>query len=119
MHVRFVAPMVRTILFLGAALVGAWGATIAAGATTIRIASYNIDSQDQSSDNNITGASHSIPTVIQAMGLHHIGTNAQPVDVLGLEEMLTSTTAGFNTTLSDATTALNNIYGAGTYSFDK
>ena len=89
-----------------------------AGAT-IRIASYNIDSQDQGSDNNITGASHSMPTVIQAMGLHHIGSNAQPVDVLGLEEMLTSTTGGFNTTLSDATTALNNIYGAGAYSFDK
>ena len=32
--------------------------------------------------------------------------------------MLTSTTGGVNTTLNDLTTQLNNIYGAGTYSFN-
>jgi hypothetical protein len=90
----------------------------ALASTTLRIVSYNIDSQDQGSDNNITGAGHTLPTVIQAIGLHHIGTNAQPVDVLGMAEMLTSTTGGVNTTMSDFTTQLNNIYGAGTYSFN-
>jgi hypothetical protein len=93
-----------------------------ADSSTLRIVSYNIDSQDQSSDNNInqsTGSTaFSIPTVIQAIGNHHIGTNAQPVDVLGLEEMLTSTTGGVNTTLKDLSTQLNNIYGAGIYSFN-
>ncbi len=89
---------------------------------TLRIASYNIDSQDQNSDNNITqstgATAHSISTIIQAIGNHHIGSNAQPVDVLGLEEMLTSTTGGVNRTLNDLTTQLNSIYGAGAYSFD-
>src|ERR1044072_5198415 len=89
-----------------------------ASAQTLRIVSYNIDSQGQGSDNNITAASHSIPTVIQGIGSHHTGTNAQMVDVLGLEEMLTTTTGGVNTTLSDLTSQLNTTYGAGTYSFD-
>jgi Dockerin type I domain len=97
-------------------------AAAAADSPTLRIASYNIDSQDQGSDNNITqstgSTAHSISTVIQAIGNHHIGSNAQPVDVLGLEEMLTSTIGGVNTTLNDLTTQLNNIYGAGTYSFN-
>jgi PKD repeat protein len=87
-----------------------WIAGVADG-STLRIVSYNIDCADQSSDNNITGASHSIPTVIQAIGLHHLGTNAQPVDVLGLEELT-------STTLSNMVVQLNNIYGAGTYAFD-
>ncbi|MEO5717843.1 MAG: hypothetical protein ABIR29_04645, partial [Chthoniobacterales bacterium] len=72
---------------------------------------YNLDCADQSSDNNITGSTHSVPTVIQAMGLHHLGSNAQMVDVLGLEELQ-------STTLSNLVTQLNNIYGAGTYAFD-
>ena len=78
---------------------------------TLRVVSYNIDCADQGSDNNITGPTHSLPTVIQAIGLHHIGTNAQPVDVLGLEELRP-------TTLSNLTAQLNAIYGAGTYTFD-
>jgi len=97
-------------------------AVAAADSPTLRIVSYNIDSQDQGSDNNITqstgSTAFSIPTVIQAIGNHYIGSDAQPVDVLGLEEMLTSTTGGVNRTLNDLTTQLNNIYGAGTYSFN-
>ena len=97
-------------------------AVASADPATLRIASYNIDSQDQNSDNNITqstgATAHSISTVIQAIGNHHIGGNAQPVDVLGLEEMLTSTTGGVNRTLNDLTTQLNSIYGTGAYSFD-
>ena len=80
-------------------------------AKNLRIVSYNIDCSDQSSDNNITNASHSLPTVIQAIGLHHIGTNAQQVDVIGCEELT-------STSLLYLSAALNNIYGAGTYSYD-
>lgn len=79
--------------------------------TTIRIVSYNLDCADQGSDNNITGSKHSVPTVIQAIGLHHLGSNAQQVDVIGAEELNSTTLANF-------VTQLNNIYGAGTYAFD-
>ncbi len=77
----------------------------------MRIVSYNIDCFDQSSDNNITGPTHSLPTVLQGIGLHHLGSNAQPVDVLGVEEVMSTTLANF-------TTELNAIYGAGTYAYD-
>ena len=52
---------------------GAWG-------RTLRVVSYKIDCADQGSDNNITGSTHSLPTVVQATGLHLIGTSAQPID---------------------------------------
>jgi len=82
-----------------------------ASATTIRVVSYNLDCADQGSDNNITGTKHSVPTVIQAIGLHHLGSNAQPVDVLAVEELN-------STTLANLVTQLNSIYGAGAYAFD-
>jgi PKD repeat protein len=83
---------------------GAWGATL-------RIVSYNIDCSDQDSDHNITGPQHSLPTVIQGIGLHHLGTNAQRADILNVEELN-------STTLSNFTVALTNIYGYGTYTYD-
>jgi hypothetical protein len=83
---------------------GAYGATL-------RIVSYNIDCSDESSDNNITGSAHSLPTVVQAIGLHHLGTNAQQVDVMSCEELQ-------STTLGNFVTQLNNIYGAGAYAYD-
>ena len=79
---------------------------------TIRFVSYNIDSADQGSDNNITGSTHSLPTVIQGIALHHLGTNAQPVDLIGCEE-------DQSTTLSNLVVQLNLIYGAGSYTNDK
>src|SRR5260370_18057439 len=82
---------------------GAWG-------KTLRIVSYNIDCADQGSDNNITGATHSLPIVIQAIGLHHIGANAQPVDVLGLQELQA-------TTISNFVAQLNVISASGAYRF--
>ncbi len=82
-----------------------------ARAITLRIVSYNIDCADQGSDNNITGAAHTIPTVVQAIGLHHIGTNVQQVDVLNVEELT-------STSLSNFVRQLNAIYGAGAYSYD-
>jgi len=98
-------------LFILSALVAIALFAPAARAITLRIVSYNIDCADQSSDNNITGATHSIPTVIQAIGLHHIGTNTQPVDILGVEELYT-------TTLSNLVRQVNLTYGAGTYAYD-
>ena len=84
-----------------------------ASCATLRIVSYNIDCADQGSDNNITNsATLSLPTVLKAIGLHHIGTNAQPMDVMGLEELRSKTT------LTNFVIQLNNIYGAGTYALD-
>jgi hypothetical protein len=79
---------------------------------TLRIISYNIDCEDRGSDGNITNAMHSLPTVVQAIGLHHLGTNAQPFDVMSCEELNA-------TTLSNFVVQLNLIYGAGTYTYDK
>lgn len=79
--------------------------------TTLRVVSYNIDSADQGSDNNITGAAHTLPTVVFAIGQHHLGTNAQPMDIMSAEELT-------STSLSNFTTQLNNFYGAGTYAYD-
>lgn len=97
-------------LVVGVALWGMAARPAVAGAV-IRVASYNIDCADQGSDNNITGASHSISTVIQAIGNHHIGGNAQPVDVLGLEELN-------STSMPSLVTQLNAIYGSGRYAYD-
>src|SRR3954453_1126171 len=77
----------------------------------LRIVSYNIDDADQGNDNNITASYGGLPAVLQAIGQHHIGTNAQPIDVLGVEELNP-------TTLANLVNALNNIYGAGTYAYD-
>ena len=96
--------MFAVLLGIGICASGAWG-------RTLRIVSYNIDCEDESSDNNITGATHSLPTVVQAIGLHHIGSNAQPVDVMSCEELNSTTLANF-------VAQLNIIYGAGTYAFD-
>jgi PKD repeat protein len=96
--------MFAVLLGIGICASGAWG-------RTLRIVSYNIDCADQSSDNNITGSTHTLPTVVQAIGLHHIGNNAQPVDVMSCEELNSTTLANF-------VAQLNVIYGAGTYAFD-
>jgi hypothetical protein len=98
-------------IFKFAALAAFVVVSCSALAKNLRIVSYNIDNADQSSDDNITNATPTLPVVIQAIGLHHIGTNAQQVDVIGCEELTSST-------LILLTTALNNIYGAGTYARD-
>ena len=97
------------IILAVACAIGIFGGV--AYGNTLRIVSYNIDCSDQSSDDNITGPAHSLPTVVQAIGLHHIGTNAQPMDLMNCEELN-------STTLSNFCVALNNIYGAGAYTYD-
>jgi len=89
-----------------------WSCSAPAAVKTLRIVSYNVDCSDQGSDNNITNSAHSLPTVIRAIGLHHIGTNAQQVDIIGLEELE-------STSLSNLVVQLTNFYGAGTYTWDK
>ena len=98
------------VVALALALGGAGGSWVAAG-NTLRIVSYNIDCADQSSDLNITGAAHSLPTVLDGIGRHHLGTNAQPMDVMNCEELQ-------STSLGNFVTELNAIYGAGTYAYD-
>ncbi len=90
-----------------------------ASATNLRVVEYNLDSQDMGNNNNIVGSSAGIPGVIEAIGQHHIGSVAQPVDVLALTECLTPP-AGSNisATLPDLVNALNSFYGAGTYAYD-
>ncbi|HEY5036603.1 MAG TPA: hypothetical protein VII74_05680, partial [Chthoniobacterales bacterium] len=47
----------------------------------------------------------------QGIELHHISSNAQPMDVMTVEELTSTTLANF-------VAQLNTIYGAGAYSFD-
>ncbi len=98
-------------LMIVAVVLGIGACAFVARGATLRFVSYNIDCADENSDNNITGATHSLPTVIQAIGLHHVGTNAQPVDILGCEELQSTSLANF-------VAQLNSIYGAGAYAFD-
>jgi autotransporter-associated beta strand protein len=98
-------------------LVGAASPVMAA--TTLRIGEYNIDCSDQGNNNAVSGASAGIPEVIQAMGQHHLGTNAQPVDVMMLTELLdTNNNSITSSTLPALVNSLNSIYGAGTYAYD-
>jgi hypothetical protein len=55
-------------------------ATIANG-TSLRIVSYNIDDADQGNDNNITADYAGLPTVLQAIGQHHIGTRPTRIQI--------------------------------------
>ena len=96
---RWIAVAGAVVLFLATS----------APAITLRVVSYNIDDADQGSDDNITASFAGLPSVLQAIGQHHIGTNAQPIDVLGVEELNP-------TTLSNLVNAMNQ--GADTYAYD-
>ena len=90
-----------------------------AAATTLRIAEYNIDCSDQDNNNAVSGPNAGIPAVIQAMGLHHLGANAQPVDVMAVTELLdTNNNSITSTTLPALVNSLNALYGAGVYAYD-
>jgi hypothetical protein len=95
---------------IAAIVILAWATS--ASAATLRIVSYNIDDFDEGNDNNITASYAGLPTVLQAIGQHHIGTNAQPIDVFGVEELN-------STTLSNLVNALDSpsLYGADTYAY--
>ena len=101
-----------------AALMLAVARTAAAATTELRVAEYNIDDSDQGNNNNITAANAGVPAVLEAIGLHHIGTNAQPIDILALTELLdTNNNSVTSSTLPLVVSSLNNYYGAGTYAY--
>ena len=96
---------------IAAAILAALANAADAWGRTLRIVSYNIDCWDQGSDNNITGSTHSLVTVIQGIALHHLGTNAQRVDVITCEELN-------STTLPSFVSQLSAVYGRGNYAYD-
>lgn len=87
----------------------------------LRVVSYNIDA-DTGGDPGEMGGPQSGPglmTVLQAMGNAKLAGNAQPIDVLALQELNLQPGVGTpSVTLDFVVTQLNGIYGAGTYKAD-
>ncbi len=84
-------------------------------ATTLRIATYNVDCSDTASNSNVPD----LAAVLQAVGQHHMAGNAQPIDVAGLQELLdTNDNTVVSTTLPALVNQLNTFYGSGTYAYD-
>ena len=75
-------------------------------ATTLRVASYNIEDDID----GYTAPRPGLTAVLEAVGADTIGSTARPVDVLALTET-TSNAA----TVAPIVTALNAYYGSGTY----
>jgi hypothetical protein len=92
------------------------GLAAAADAGTLRIVTYNIQADTGGQNGQIGGptAGPGLTTVLQAIGSEHLAGNAQPIDVLALQE-LNGTPAN---TLSFIVGQLNGIYGPGTYAYD-
>ena len=88
-----------------------WAFAVAAVGSTeeLRIVTYNIDADTGSSDSG-----PGLTTVLQAIGNEKLSGNAQPIDVLALQELYSTP----STTLSYIVGQLNSIYGAGTYAYD-
>jgi hypothetical protein len=87
----------------------------AASASMLRIATYNVDNSDTASNANVS----MVATILQAIGNHHINGNAQPVDVVGLQELLdTNDNTITSSTLPALVGQLNSLYGPGTYAYD-
>ena len=81
-----------------------------ASAQTLRIATYNVEADTGSPDSG-TGLS----TVLEAIGAEHLDGNAQPVDVLALQELYSTP----STTLSYIVNQLNGYYNTpGMYAYD-
>lgn len=100
-----------------------WAVALCAGVlfaveadAAIRVVTYNT---------SVSGAAIIPPktgfdTLMKAIGDHHLAGNAQPIDVLGLQELDgTQNVFGINSaTLPHIVNQLNAIYGAGTYAAD-
>ena len=85
-------------------------------AETLRIVTYNIQADTGGANGAIGGptAGPGLTTVLQAIGSESLNGNAQPIDVLALQELYKTPT----TTLQFIVGELNPIYGAGTYAYD-
>jgi hypothetical protein len=100
---------------VGAVLSGsAWG-------QELRVITYNID--DDTGGGTATSGTLAranmpdVAAIIQAIGQTHLAGNAQPVDVIALNE-LHYDNPSISSSLISLTTQLNNLYGAGTYAYD-
>ncbi|MBL8875759.1 MAG: endonuclease/exonuclease/phosphatase family protein [Phycisphaerae bacterium] len=81
----------------------------------IRVVTYNV----QSSGLGIVPPNPGFDTVMQAIGNHHLAGNAQPIDVLSLQELDgTQFTPGNSATLPYIVSQLNAIYGPNVYAAD-
>lgn len=80
-------------------------------AQTLRVAAYNI-AEDLSGSTGSPGSD--LGTVLKGIGDEHLAGHSQPIDVLALEELYQNP----STILNNICTQLNNIYGAGTYTYD-
>mgnify|MGYP001161991400 CR=1 FL=1 len=106
--------MSRSPLRLTLLLVVSASAAAAADAA-IRVVTYNV----QSSGLGIVPPNPGFDTVMQAIGNHQLAGNAQPIDVLSLQELDgTQFTLGNSATLPHIVNQLNAIYGPGTYAAD-
>lgn len=81
----------------------------------IRVVTYNV----QSSGLGIVPPNPGFDTVMQAIGDHQLAGNAQPIDVLSLQELDgTQFTPGNSATLPFIVSQLNAIYGPNVYAAD-
>jgi endonuclease/exonuclease/phosphatase family metal-dependent hydrolase len=93
-HYRFM-PLILILI----AMTAAWCA-----GETLRIVDYNITSSGGTPRSGLD-------TILQGIGNESTAGNAQPLDLIAMEEVQNQTTTG-----GAVATLLNNIYGAGTYS---
>jgi endonuclease/exonuclease/phosphatase family metal-dependent hydrolase len=82
------------------------------GTTTLRIVDYNIDA-DLPSEGIVTVPQPAFETVLEGIGAESVEGDAQPIDILALEE-----TESNLQTVVPIVNALNAYYGAGTYAYD-
>ncbi len=82
------------------------------GTTTLRIVDYNIDA-DLPSDGIVAAPQPAFETVMEGIGAESVNGDAQPIDILALEE-----TESNLQTVVPIVNALNAHYGAGTYAYD-
>jgi hypothetical protein len=95
-----------------------------ASAEDLRIVTWNIDADTGGAVGAMGGVDGGpgLSAVLQAIGQEHLAGNAQPIDVLALEELNgtgTNSINAVNATLEFVVGQLNGIYGAGTYAYDK
>jgi hypothetical protein len=111
-------PIVPVILV---ALVGV-AETVLAGAQTLRVVAYNINADTSPTIGAMGGpiSGPGIETVLQAIGNATLGGNAQPIDVLALEELNGAPFRTLdNVAMNGVVNKLNAIYGAGTYTWEQ
>lgn len=89
----------------------------------LRVVSWNVASDvDRNNDGSINSAdgTFAVPNIVsavQSMAARSLAGNAQPIDVLSLQELYYSGSSP-SVTLTSVVSALNAVYGAGTYAYD-